>query len=49
MENETDYAARLSRDAYRCGNVHQEEDKITEYVNRLQRSIRKIVSRYRNN
>lgn len=47
--NKMDYAARLNRYAYYCGNVHTEEDKITSNVNRIEQSIRTIVSPYRNN
>lgn len=48
-ENETIYSARLNRVSYRCGNVQEEEDKITLYIKGLQPSIRTIVSPYRNN
>ena len=46
-ENESDYATRLNDYAYRCGNVYDEAQKMTFFINGLNMSIRSIVARHR--
>ena len=46
-ENEDAFAARVSSAAYRCGNVHAENERINVFVNGLHSAIRTIVSRFR--
>lgn len=46
-EGERVYAARLSKAAARCGNVHSSEEKTTMYVDGLKESIKSLVARYR--
>lgn len=47
-ENEVAYAARLNNAAYRCGNVHDEDDKICLYVKGLLSALKTILQRFRN-
>ena len=46
-ENEVEYSCRLNQTAYRCGNVFEETEKITIFVDGLIPEIRSIVGRYR--
>ena len=46
-ETELEYSARLNNAAYRCGNVYDETDKMTFFINGLSPTIRNIVARHR--
>ncbi len=46
-ENETQFATRLNKYAYRCANVFDEHQKITFFVNGLPPTIQSLVARYR--
>ena len=46
-EEEMEYSGRLNDAAHRCGNVYDEIDKMTFFVNGLLPSIQTIVARYR--
>jgi hypothetical protein len=48
-EDETTYAARVNEAAYRCGNVHTEDEKMTKFVDGLLGCIRFTVARFREN
>ena len=42
-----DYSGRLNDAAHRCGNVYDEIDKMTFFVNGLLPSIQTVVARHR--
>ena len=46
-EDESAYAARINEAAYRCGNIHLEDEKMTFFVDGLQPELRTTVARYR--
>ncbi len=46
-ENENEYSARLNRAAHRCGNVYDEVEKMTIFVNGLLPCIQTDVARHR--
>ena len=46
-EDEHAFAARVNEAIYRCGNVHEEVEKISFFINGLRDEIRTIVSRFR--
>ena len=46
-EDEVAFAARVSQAVYRCGNVHDEDEKMTFFTNGLPDSIRTLIARYR--
>lgn len=46
-ETEMDFATRINQAAYRCGNVHDEVDKMTYFVNGLLPEIQPRVMRFR--
>ncbi len=46
-ESELAFSARVSQAAYRCGNVFDETDKMSTFVNGLQPTIRTLVARHR--
>jgi len=47
MEAEEEYRKRLNQAIYRCGNVHEEDEKMTYYIDGLSDTIRMVVARYR--
>jgi len=48
-EDESTYASRVNEAAYRCGNVHTEDEKMTKFVDGLLGCIRFPVARFREN
>ena len=46
-EDEMDYSGHLNDAAHRCGNVYDEIDKMTFFVNGLLPSIQTVVARHR--
>ena len=46
-ESEIDYSARLLDAEYRCGNVHDAEERMTLFIDRLNPGIRSLVARHR--
>ena len=46
-ESERTFATRVNEAVYRCGNVHEEDEKMTFYVDGLQQEIRTVVARHR--
>ena len=47
QESETDYSARLLDAEYRCGNVHDAEERMTLFIDGLNPGIRSLVARHR--
>ena len=48
-EAEEDYRKRLNDAIFRCGNIHEEDEKMTYYVDGLNNTIRMVVAQYREN
>ena len=48
-EDELAYGARIKNAAYFCGNVHEEDEKMTFFIDRLRPEIMTIVARFREN
>lgn len=46
-ETEVEYSSRLNNAAIRCGNVHSMDDKMTLYVDGLDKTIKSLVARHR--
>ena len=46
-EDKTQYSCRLNQAVYRCGNVFEESDKMSFFINGLLPEIQSIVARYR--
>jgi hypothetical protein len=46
-EDEIAFAARVNQATYRCGNVHDEDEKMTFYVDGLLPCIKTLVARFR--
>ena len=46
-ESEMAFISRISQASYRCGNVFEEDDKMTTFVNGLSPTIRTLVARFR--
>ena len=46
-EEESEYAAIINDAAYRCGNIHLEDHKMTFFVDRLQSELSTTAARYR--
>ena len=48
-EDEMDYSMRLNHAIHRCGNVHEETQKLTYFINGLSPEIHSIVAGHREN
>lgn len=46
-ENEAEYSTRINHAVYRCGNVFDESEKMSMFVNGLSLKIQPLVSRFR--
>jgi hypothetical protein len=48
-EDELTYGARINHAAYRCGNVYDEDERMTFFIDGLRPETRTVVARYREN
>lgn len=48
-EDEVTFSARVNLAAFKCGNVHDEDEKITVFIDGLNDSVRTVVARFRDN
>ena len=48
-EAEEDYRERPNEEIFRCGNIHEEDEKMTNYGDGLNETIRMVVARHRKN
>ena len=48
-EDELGYGARINHAAYRCGKIHEEDEKITFFIDGLRPETMKLVASFRQN